>query len=151
VLIPEQICSAQPQLERRQGFVVPRGREQAQQHKVERGKAGVAWRKKRLAGARERNLIQKGNIIIRGGGRRRLAGRGTRRGPGGKPNTEGGGVNRLAPLLSVPSACVLVSPLYYRPSVNSIRRAPARLRQPEPRMRLAVRGVPKGAVRKHSA
>jgi len=31
------------------------------------------------------------------------------------------------------------------------RRAPARLRQPEPRMRLAVRGVPKGAPRTHSA
>jgi len=30
-------------------------------------------------------------------------------------------------------------------------RAPARLRQPEPRMRLAVRGVPKGALRTHSA
>ena len=33
----------------------------------------------------------------------------------------------------------------------SRRRAPARLRQPEPRMRLAVRGVPKGALRTHSA
>jgi len=31
------------------------------------------------------------------------------------------------------------------------RRALARLRQPEPRMRLAVRGVPKGALRTHSA
>jgi len=30
-------------------------------------------------------------------------------------------------------------------------RAPARLRKPEPRMRLAVRGVPKGARRTHSA
>jgi len=29
--------------------------------------------------------------------------------------------------------------------------APARLRQLEPRMRLAVRGVPKGALRTHSA
>jgi len=29
--------------------------------------------------------------------------------------------------------------------------SPARLAQPEPRMRLAVRGVPKGALRTHSA
>jgi len=35
--------------------------------------------------------------------------------------------------------------------VCSRRRAPARLRQPEPRMRLAVRGVPKGALRTQSA
>jgi len=32
----------------------------------------------------------------------------------------------------------------------SRRRAPSRLRQPEPRMRLAVRGVPKGALRTYS-
>ena len=31
------------------------------------------------------------------------------------------------------------------------RRAPAQLRQPEPRMRLAVRDVPKGTLRTHSA
>ena len=42
------------------------------------------------------------------------------------------------------------------PSSNALfpasrRRAPARLRQPEPRMWLAVRGVPKGALRTHSA
>jgi len=36
-------------------------------------------------------------------------------------------------------------------SPESIRRATARLQQPEPRMRLAVRGVPKGALRTHSA
>ena len=35
-------------------------------------------------------------------------------------------------------------------SPASRRRAPARLRQPEPRMRLAVRGVPKGALCTHS-
>ena len=33
----------------------------------------------------------------------------------------------------------------------SRRRAPAYLRQPEPRMRLAVRGVPKGALCTHFA
>jgi len=33
----------------------------------------------------------------------------------------------------------------------SRRRAPARLRQPKLRMRLAVLGVPKGALRTHSA
>jgi len=43
-----------------------------------------------------------------------------------------------------------------RPSSNVLSpasrgRAPARLRQPEPRMRLAVRGVPEGALRTHSA
>jgi len=43
-----------------------------------------------------------------------------------------------------------------RPSSNvlspaSRRRAPARLRQPEPRMWLAVRDVPMGALRTHSA
>jgi len=42
-----------------------------------------------------------------------------------------------------------------RPSSNVLspasRRRAARLRQPEPRMRLAVRGVPKGALRTHSA
>jgi len=36
-------------------------------------------------------------------------------------------------------------------SPASRRRAPARLRQPEPRMRLAVRGVPKRSLRTHSA
>jgi len=33
----------------------------------------------------------------------------------------------------------------------SRRRAPARLRRPEPRARLAMRDVPKGALRTHSA
>jgi len=33
----------------------------------------------------------------------------------------------------------------------SLTRAPARLRQPEPGMRLVVRGVPKGVLRTHSA
>jgi len=45
-------------------------------------------------------------------------------------------------------ACVLVCSLY----MNGLtRRAPARLRQPEPRMRLAVRGVAEGALCTHSA
>jgi len=34
---------------------------------------------------------------------------------------------------------------------EQVQCAPARLRQPEPRMRLAVRGVPTGALRTHSA
>ena len=36
-------------------------------------------------------------------------------------------------------------------SPASRRRVPARLREPEPRMRVAVRGVPTGALRMHSA
>jgi len=43
-----------------------------------------------------------------------------------------------------------------RPSSNVLspatrRRTTARIREPEPRMRLAVRGVPKGALRTHAA
>jgi len=38
----------------------------------------------------------------------------------------------------------------YRPPSYVTPRLPARLRQPEPRVRLAVRGVPKGALRTHS-